>query len=139
MNDRSRPKAAPESVADDYSVTRGQDSAAFRADATWTKLAQCPPSSVQWAALGYAAACADADLDRARQLGVDGFAAARLARPFLAMPRHDELAGLRSRPSTAACTAKCGRCSCCVRALVVASNMRRFGSPDWPGRKAVAA
>jgi hypothetical protein len=121
------------------SVNDSPDSLAFRADGVWRELAKCPPSALPWAALAYAAAVADANHARARQLGIDGFTAARMARPTLTQPRHGELVELRSRPPTLPCTAKCGRCSACVRAHAVTANMHRFGSPDWPGRKTVAA
>jgi hypothetical protein len=134
----ANPAGSVEAAADDTrSLTRSADSYAARADAAWRLLAECPPDAVQWASLGYAAAHADLALEHARQLGIDGLVAARLARPFLALPRWGELSEMRSRPPTARCTAHCGHCSACVRAAAVESNMRKFGTLDFPGRTAV--
>jgi hypothetical protein len=134
-----RPAAAASPNTNTPSVPLTADSLAFRADQVWRELAQCPPDALPWAALGYAATTADTHHARARQLALDGFAAARLARPILARARFAELSEQRSRPPTSPCTAKCDRCSACVRATVATSNMQRLGSPDWPGRRVVAA
>ena len=35
--------------------------------------------------------------------------------------------------TTDSCPRRCGRCSACVYAAVVARNLARYGSPDYPG------
>lgn len=50
----------------------------------------------------------------------------------MSQPRREELARLR-QPSNDGCTTGCGRCSQCIRAESVVSNLARYGSPDFPG------
>jgi hypothetical protein len=47
-------------------------------------------------------------------------------------PTRDGLAR-RRRPIDDPCQVRCGRCSRCIRAQAVASNLSRYGRPDFPG------
>jgi hypothetical protein len=48
-------------------------------------------------------------------------------------PTRDEL-GRRRQPSNDPCAGRCGRCSQCIRAVAVASNLARYGCADFPGQ-----
>ena len=51
---------------------------------------------------------------------------------LMSQPTRDELAR-RRRLSNDPCTTACGRCSRCIRAQSVVSNLARHGRPDFPG------
>ncbi len=53
----------------------------------------------------------------------------------LTQPSREELAR-RRRSGNEPCSARCDRCSQCVRAAVVARNLTRYGGPDYPGAAA---
>lgn len=63
---------------------------------------------------------------------VTGYAA------LISQPSRAELAR-RRRPSNDPCASRCGRCSQCIRADAVTSNLARYGFPDFPGLPHVRA
>lgn len=148
MNGRSRPKAAPESIAADFpSIAPHADIAGLtpeqsRRFETWLAASYAAGVSLdvpRWtdAELAY---CAEMHREfEARALmsalAEAGYTAAGLSRELLRFPTYAELAERRKPPTEPCSLRSCrGVCSRCVRAAAVARNRRRFGCDDHPGR-----
>lgn len=72
-------------------------------------LADCPRSSLRWAALGYRAGVRDGRDDVLVEIGRAGEAVRRHGKPVLAQPAWDVLQGRRD-PDYQPCAARCARC-----------------------------
>jgi len=56
-----------------------------------------------------------------------------ITRAGLKLPTQHDLAKARAYSDQPCTRPKCDRCSRCIRAAAAQRNLRRFGSPDFPG------
>lgn len=93
--------------------------------ALWRSLAECPRSSLRWAALGYRAGVCDGRADVLAAVGEAGRAIAPGAAAVMKQPSWDELQSRRA-PDYQPCPARCSACSRCIASLAYWSRGRPY-------------